>query len=396
MNSLRVFVDRKTVSLVAVFALLLSLALPIFASAAQVTERSIALSSSSKAATAVEYEVNFTIPTGDTGAGAVGIQFCNNTPLIGEDCDIPAGMSVAGATVVSGADSVSVPTVTDSMGPAVVVTGDTEFTAAGAKTFKLGGITNPSSAGALYARIITYDTAANATDDYDATDDDGIGGIGTIGAAEAISTGSVALSITETIGVSGAVLESMLFCVADASITADCANASANAPVLELGEDVGAGVIALGTTTSTGDLYTQISTNAAGGAIVSLKSGADCGGLKRVGATVCDIAPSLNGISAGDAEFGVRAIAAADTGSNPNGTFQIRSGSGYSDSAYYMDWVSGNASGVSSTYGDPFLDTDDAPANNKNMQLTFGAQINNSTPAGRYSADLSLIATGKF
>jgi hypothetical protein len=30
------------------------------------------------------------------------------------------------------------------------------------------------------------------------------------------------------------------------------------------------------------------------------------------------------------------------------------------------------------------------------MKITFGASIANDTPAGKYSADLSLIATGKF
>lgn len=54
------------------------------------------------------------------------------------------------------------------------------------------------------------------------------------------------------------------------------------------------------------------------------------------------------------------------------------------------------ASGVTSTYGDQFLTTSGAPALNKNMTLTFGASAANNTPAGSYSADLSLIATGKF
>ena len=30
------------------------------------------------------------------------------------------------------------------------------------------------------------------------------------------------------------------------------------------------------------------------------------------------------------------------------------------------------------------------------MMLTFGVKVTNDTPAGAYSTDLSLIATGKF
>ncbi|MGH7218550.1 MAG: hypothetical protein ACREGE_03870, partial [Candidatus Microsaccharimonas sp.] len=68
----------------------------------------------------------------------------------------------------------------------------------------------------------------------------------------------------------------------------------------------------------------------------------------------------------------------------------------YSDSIFKLNFVSGNASGVTGPYGDPVLDTAGAPANNKNAQITFGASIANDTPAGLYSADFSLIATGKF
>jgi hypothetical protein len=187
----------------------------------------------------------------------------------------------------------------------------------------------------------------------------------------------------------------MTFCAAKIAITADCANASANTPVLKLGETVGTTVALDSTHVSTGDVYTQISTNAASGAVVSLKSGVACGGLKRVGASGCDIAPAVTGgISAGDAKFGLKAAADADTGTNPNGTFQATNG--YGSSTFLLNWVSGNATGIASPYGDAVLNTNNLPANNKNVKITFGASINNSTPAGLYSADLSMIATGKF
>ena len=61
-----------------------------------------------------------------------------------------------------------------------------------------------------------------------------------------------------------------------------------------------------------------------------------------------------------------------------------------------MNAATDNSTGVTSTYGSPFLNTAGAKANNMNMQLTFGASTNASVPAGNYSADLSLIATGTF
>lgn len=381
MNSLRVFVDRKMVYLVAIFALLLSTVLPIFASAAQLADRSIELSSSTKAATGVQYKVTFTAAA---TAGAAVINFCSNTPLVGEVCTAPTGLSASSATVTDATlgtgGTVNKVVVTDSI-------------AVGVNTFTINNITNPTNAGALYARVLTYadQTAANGY-----TTDDSTTAIGS-----PIDQGSIALSITDGIGVSGAVLENMVFCVSAAAPTANCGGVSA--PTLVLGEDVGAGVKALGTNIATagnsGDIFTQLSTNAVGGAVVSLKSSADCGGLKRAGAAVCDIAPAVGagGIVAGEAKFGVKVAAEADpSGVTPSGTFQADATSGYNDTDYRMNWVSGNLSGVGSTYGDPIMNTNSAPVNNKNMKLTFGAQINNMTPAGKYSAELSLVATGKF
>lgn len=377
MNSLRVFVDRKTVSLVAVLALLLSLALPIFASAAQITSRSVALSNSSKSATGVSYAFTFTADNAD--AGAVVVEFCSNTPLLGESCTAPTGFTSASATASGGATISGTSTANK-----VTVT---KTIAATENTFTLGNITNPSSAGALYARIVTYVDATDAAG-YTSANPDVVGAH--------IDDGSVAMSITDTIGVSGAVLESMTFCVAKkvTAITNNCGDAAANPPVLELGEDVG-GVVALQAgTVSTGVLYTQLSTNAASGAVVSLKNSNTCGGLKRASpVTTCDIiAGDVDGAAA---EFGVKTGTAA-AGSGGSGVLEPFDGSGYNSSTYNLNWVAGNATGVGSTYGDPFLDTDDGPVNNMNMDLTFGATITNNTPAGKYSADLSLIATGKF
>lgn len=79
-----------------------------------------------------------------------------------------------------------------------------------------------------------------------------------------------------------------------------------------------------------------------------------------------------------------------------NGAFAIASGSIYDPSVFKINYAADQLTGVTSPYGDPVLDTAGAPANNKKTQLTFGASAANNTPAGLYSADFSLIATGKF
>ena len=378
MNSIKLY-KRQAGRFVAAATVLFAMFVPALASAAQVTERSIALSSSSASATNVTYTVNFTAATG--GVLAFVVDFCSDSPVLGQTCTPPTDFDAsAAASTTSGFTSVTGST-------SKVVVGGT-INASDNVSVELTGINNPSTAGPLYARIVTFDTVAHANAYTSTTPGTGV-----------VDNGGVAMSITSTIGVSGAVLENMTFCVAGAAITTAGCGGTLTAPTLNLGETVGTTKALDAAHVSTGDIYTQISTNAASGAIVSLKSGVTCGGMKRVEAASCDIAPALQtGITFGQAKFGV--LAAADAATNTSlgatGAFQAVPASGYNASTYTLNWVSGNATGVASTYGDPFLDTNSLPANNKNMKLTFGASVSSSTPAGAYSADLSLIATGKF
>ena len=363
----------------------MTILVPAFASADAITERSIALSSAVAAATGVQYEIKFTPKT--AGAAAMVVDVCSESPLIGEDCTGPVGFSLSGASASGGY------TLTATDANTATITGT--FTEDTAVTIPVAGVVNPTAVENFYVRMVTYDTQANANL-YTSTNR----GTG------ALDEGSVALSTTEAIGVSGAVLESMTFCISGESapdtspITANCGGTLV-APTLKLGELVGDVIALQPGVVSTGNIHTQLSTNAVGGAVVSLKSNAlNCGGLLRAGApTACNIAPALsNGVTGDVARFGVMTSAAtATTGvSTANGTLQPYGGSGYSNSAYALNYASGNATGVTSPYGDPFLDTNSAPLNNQNMKITFAASATNSTPAGLYSADLSMIATGKF
>lgn len=374
---------RLTAQLVLLIGLsvtmVVALLLPVLAGAAQATNRSIGLSSSSVSASNVSYEVKFTPAS---SAGAFVVDFCSDSPLIGQTCTAPTGFN---ATTAASATS-GFTDVTGSTSKFVVagtITADTEVAAV------VTGITNPSAAGTIYARIVTYDTKANALNYASAN----------LGTGN-LDDGAVALAITPTIGVSGTVLESMTFCVSGQAITANCG--STTAPVLELGEQTGDIFALTSGVISEGHIYTQITTNATSGAVVRLKSSATgCGGLIRAGApTACDILPALNtGLDkdANEAKFGVKTSDATDVaGVNANGSFMPASGSIYNNLTYAFNYASDNATGVTSAFGDPFLDTDSAPVNNKNMQLTFGVTTSNSTPAGSYSTDLGLIAVGKF
>ncbi len=437
---------RQIVYSVAAVALLLSVALPSLVSAAQLTQRSAQLSSSSKGATS-SYEFTFTA-TGS--AGAVVVEFCQNTPLIGEACTdpntTPGGFTAAGAGVTGGVSASVNGTPTTNK----VVLADT--ISAGVNSFTLTGIVNPSDAGTIYARILTY------------TDTTGANAYASAAPGTHIDDGSVAIAITDSVGVSGAVLETMTFCAASVAITANCGNASGNLPDLTLGE--GTPKALTSSALSTGDVYTQLSTNAVNGAIVRIKSGnSNCSGLALNGGATCAIAAAgtTGTFSAGTAKFGVYvnpttgsntgtgtiALTSGDatvTGTSTDwvatptvkagdtiwtnggkaytvlsitddthleltanasttestaaytygfGTYRVRDGGSgtYSDTASTYRFDDTNVKGA---YGDEILDTNDGVVNGGNIKLTFGASISNVTPAGKYSNSYSLIATGKF
>jgi len=374
-------------ALAALVALVVAAIAPTIVSAAQLSTRSVALSSSSKGATGVKYTVKFT-PTQD--AAAYDIFFCKESPVAGDTCTAPTGFDASG---VSGSG------ITASTNK-IEVTGD--LTADTPVSAEFDGIKNPTTTDPLYARIVTYTTA----------------NVAAAGTATATSLGAfadeggVAIGITDTTEVSAIVQESMTFCVAgnDLSQTghANCDNTTgALPPTLKLGDQVGSDTI-LSTALSTGTIYTQLSTNAASGAVVSLQSSTKgCGGLVRAGADTnahgCGIAPALtSGVDTSTGTFGVKlGTASATTGAeSPIGTLQAAgtsdSSAYYNSTGYKLNYVLGDGTGVTSNYGDPIIDTNNAPVNNENMPLIFAASAGPNTPAGTYSADLSLVATAKF
>jgi hypothetical protein len=396
---------RITAAIGVLLATVAPATLPFVASADQIQTRSIALSSATAAATNVTYKVKF---TPQTNAGAFVLDFCDDSPLLGAGCNPPSGMSVASAaseTAVgsAGADNGSVTGVTGS-GHQVIVT--VPLVASTPIEVAVKGITNPA-AGHLYARIVTY---ADATD----------AGTYTSTAPDASAThkddGGVALMITSDVSVQAAVLESLTFCLsgqkdsskdnADPSnpMTANCG--STTTPSLQLGEWSG-DVLALDSAhISTGNIYTQLSTNAVGGAVVSIKSAnTSCGGLTiKSKPTVCDIATAGTTNTDNDANIKnsgkIGVTAATDSATNTTltatGSFGAATGSSYDGTNYRFD----NA-GLISTYGSPILDTlsggvTPTQPNNMNAKLTFGASVAPNTPAGLYSNSYSLIATGKF
>jgi len=425
MKSLR-FLDRRVGfslgALSILFGTMAPAVVPAFASAdSQITSRSIQMSTSAKSATGVSYNVTFT--PNETGSQNMAIEFCNNTPLIGSACTAPTGMDLSAATVTTG-------TILGSGADVGANFVDFSATLASPTTITLGNVTNPDgtglSNGTFYARIMVFDNATDAG----AVDGSGSESTGTM-----LDDGGVALAVTDTIGVNAAVLESMTFCVfgdpnnntSSANGTADdsgylatlttatngpAANCDDSAhgsksPSVQLGE-VNSNVSALSTSTpSYAADWAQLSTNASSGAIVYLKTSNNCVGLFRAGEstnTDCQIPAAGGSLAAGTGGFGL-SFGSAVSATGATGSIGINPA--YGGGSYDM-LNSGTTTGgtdpngdgltedTTGTYGGYVFGSEGAPVANKDIPFALGASVGNDTPAGTYSANLSLVAVGKF
>jgi len=445
MKSLR-FLDRRAGFSLGAVGLLLGMVapavLPAFASASQLTSRSMLMSTSVASATS-NYAITFTPAT--TGAADMDILFCDNTPLSGSSCTQPTGFSLSGATVSGDGAAYDSSDTSNPGGSSNNEVGlKTVTLTSGANTITLTGVTNPSTANhTFYVRIETFtggSALTNAEAEFTAD------GTSTTGLTD---NGSVAAATSSSIGVTAAVLESMTFCVygdpnnntptptqgtADASSYLASLTTSANGPGLgcvdnsttngghnnsnpltstQLGQ-VNSGVSALSTASpSYAAEWAQLSTNASQGALVYLKTSNQCAGLFRAGestATDCQIptvgASSGGSMAAGVGGFGLSFGAAVSAGTGSSGTVGINTN--YAGGSYaMMDSTSSattsgdpNGSGLTqdttSPYGGYVFGSEGGPVASQDVPFALAGSISNNTPAGNYSANLNLISVGKF
>ena len=373
---------------------------PHTALAAQVQDRSITMSNATPAATAVTYKVSFEVQTAGV-IEAVNVDFCggaSDTPIISDpNCSLPSGMSLGGvgfANIV-GLDTTNGTWAVDVINSSHTVrlynAGATASIAANTVvTFELTGITNPNNAATaatFYGRILTYG-------------DDTVAASYTSSAPGAyVDYGGIALSTSTPIQVTAKVMESLTFCVSDSTIT-DCTSGLV-APSVNLGSAVGSNFVLKPDAVYGDGVFTQLSTNALHGAIVSVKttSSATCAGLSSDNGATCTSIPAVasgattpTAITAGTAAFGMCVVAGGSTTVNaPYNGSNCAAANG--TTLWGMD--DSSATEATSTYGSPLFHTT-AAVNQGNNGLKYGATASLTTPAGIYTTTQSLIATSTF
>lgn len=211
--------------------------------------REIRMSSSASGATSAgqdaTYLVRATTPANAT-IGSIAIEFCSNSPIIGDSCTAPAGFDIneAGLSIPAGSQTGitdwSVTPNAASTANVVVLTRTASNFNAGTFTLELGssggadGITNPSTTNTtFYARILTFLDADDDGNGCSGVDDSAVCYPTTAISNNSTDAGGIALSTAAQITVTAKVQERLTFCVYTSAVNfTDCTAVSGNAVTL--------------------------------------------------------------------------------------------------------------------------------------------------------------------
>ena len=178
------------------------------AGASNLNTRSVQLSTSQISANNVDYTVSFSTLTNLT-IGSMVVKFCDNSPLVYDNCTVPPGFSASSITVPGSGQS----GITDfSLSPSsnintvILARPNAQNFNAGSVRVKFSGIVNPSTNGSFYARIYLY-SSVNATGLY-------------------LDAGGLALSTSNDLSFSATVPPFLYFCVALTFLGYDCSSGS--------------------------------------------------------------------------------------------------------------------------------------------------------------------------
>lgn len=222
------------ISIVICAALLFGVVPRSFAANGELEDRYLRLSDRTASAVAV-HAVGLRMTNLAVPVGSISIEYCSNSPLIGEPCTPPTGFSLAGAVLSSQSGELGFSVFSQNANrivfqrPAALPTGIlSEYT--------LTNVINPSNLGSNYARLQTY-TSTDAT-------------------GLAVEAGGVVFSIGSGLSVNTEVPPYLIFCTAVSIPLGDCSGA--NSYFIDLGE-------LASTAAATGRSEFMVATNAAEG-----------------------------------------------------------------------------------------------------------------------------------
>jgi hypothetical protein len=324
------------------------------------------------------------------------VDFCGgniaDTPIIDDsNCTVPTGFSVGTPTVNTAPTITGYTNLGGTWTSTAQNTGRTlrMVSVAGASidpanatpyTFVISTVTNTSTVGTFYARIITYTSDTGDVLAYTSA---------SAGSTQAKDYGGFALSTNNVISITAKVQESLQFCVSGLAPGTNCGTTgqAVTPAALTLGHGP-ANILDSSPTPDTATAFTQLSTNANGGAVIRMKNTAVSGGLNSGTNSIPPVGATAAAIVGGTAAFGVK------INTSTGGTGTVSPIAPYNTANYGMDATTTD-NNVLATFGSS-LASSAAPVNNASNTLTFAATASNTTPAGLYTANIILVAVGTF
>lgn len=418
MNLLSLRIKFKSVFLVFQIAILLFATLiPLLgdqkAYAAQLTSRSLTLSSAIPGGSSITYTYGFTIPTATT---VLGIKFQACTAAIGT-CSAPTGLSFSSRVIGSPTGFTGTSFAVDTTGAndctpsasVICINRASGTDTSGARTVPFTTITNPSTTNStFFTRITTY-----SDDDYEV--------------ADTLDAGTVASAVTQTLTIAARIQEILNFCIGSTAVndatTSPGANCAAiSGTTVDLGtldsSAVNTSPVSTGSDGNNTNGIAMLRTNAASGATVSYKSiqasgtnhlgalrvsGASCNaGTVNTDQCITSAGTTQTAFVAGTEMFGM-SIGGINCGSTTAYTCTFASGT-YNlqrDTAY--DGLGSNTYGTSDAQGYAWDETGTldqvassaGAVDDESLILIFAATPNAVTPTGSYQtqADFIVVAT---
>lgn len=383
-NTNRLHINRIASFFAVFLALFAATLLPLQASAAQITSRSLTLQAGatdggSTPGGVVNHFFTFTLPPSST-VGSIKFEYCETAADVGAaTCVTPTGLDTTAATLGSESGLTGFSMVNTTNGAPYLTR-----TAAGiggspvAASYQLGNVTNPDYGPTVpdtnktfFVRISTY-SSTNAT-------------------GSAIDNGNVAASIAEPIILSGVMPESLVFCTGatvsvNLSNVPDCSTATS-------------GVISFNqlfspTDTATSSSQMAASTNAGAGYVISVNGPTLTSGSNTI-AGMAATAVSTPGI----AQFGLNLKAnTIATSTTPVGAevAPVANGTNYRGQAT-TDY--GTVDQFKFVTGDTVANSYDATPGASDAQIytvSYIANVPGSQAAGTYTSTLTYICTPTF
>ncbi len=315
------------------------------------TLRAIKMSNSAASQAGVDYEVTFNYAT--TGpVGSIMVMFCQESPLITSPCTQPVGFDASAVTLSSQLGETGFTVFAGSTAHEVILTRPPSPVTAGTNgVYTLSNITNQSSEGTLFPRILTFASsdATGPNTDY----------------------GGLALSINPRPNIQAEVPPYLLFCLGESITGFDCNTAT------EPFSDVG---VLEPLVTGAAQSQMVIATNGIGGYSMWVIGGTMTSGNNTI--------PAMAGGASnqGTSQFGInlRANTAPVIGQNPSGPGAATIAAGYNTPNQFR-YQSGDS-----------LVTATDPDDIRKFTVSYIINVAASQPGGVYATTLTYIALANF